>query len=177
MPKRAHLRDNLFTKALIGSKIGRQYLQDIVNICISKGRVAYYPSEYLIDGRCLCGLLRFCFTLVAPRFCPFCLGDHTKTPAERFQQWQEKSTLINHIDKHLAGRGKEEAIQCPHPCYKNRFYNGTLLLQRHFFNAHSIKEPRRNCVSQKRKWVCELKACNKPSPKRAALDEECDKAS
>lgn len=116
------------------------------------------------------GLLRFRFTLVAPGFCPFCLGDHTKTPAERFQQWREKSTLINHIDdKHLAGRGNEEAIQCPHPCCKNRFYNSILLLQRLFVDAHSIEEPRRNCVSRKRKWVCGRDDSDMP-PKMPALD-------
>lgn len=52
MPERARLRDNLFTKASIGSKIGRQCLQDMVDICVSKERVAYYPGEWPIDGRC-----------------------------------------------------------------------------------------------------------------------------
>jgi hypothetical protein len=52
MPERARLRDNLFTKASIGSEIGIQCLQDMVNICVSDERVAYYPCELPIDGRC-----------------------------------------------------------------------------------------------------------------------------
>lgn len=41
-----------------------------------------------------CGLLTFRSTLVAPGFCPFCLGDKTKEPDERFQQWLKKTTLL-----------------------------------------------------------------------------------
>ncbi|KAG2001267.1 hypothetical protein GB937_010337 [Aspergillus fischeri] len=76
----------------------------------------------------------------------------------------------------LAGRVKEEAIQCPHPCCENRSYNGILLLQRHFFDAHSIEEPRRNCVSWKRKWICEFDACNEPPSKIVALDGKRDES-
>jgi hypothetical protein len=53
MPKRAYLYNNLFIKALINSKIRRQCLQDIINIYISKERVVYYPSKWLINRRCL----------------------------------------------------------------------------------------------------------------------------
>jgi hypothetical protein len=102
-----------------------------------------------------CGLLTFRFTLVAPGFCPFCLGDDTKQPDERFQQWRTKATLLTHINAHLAKIGPSEPIRCPHPCCENRCYSGLVKLRHHFFNAHSIDEPRRNCISTKRKWVCE----------------------
>jgi hypothetical protein len=35
-----------------------------------------------------------------------------------------------------------------------------------FLDAHSIEEPRRNCMSRKRKWICELDACKEPPSKR-----------
>lgn len=99
-----------------------------------------------------CGLLTFRSTLVAPGFCPFCLGDESKKPDERFQQWVAKSTLLNHIDEHLGSADSSAAVFCPHPCCEERKYVDNLHLQWHFFDAHSIEEPRSNCVKRKRKW-------------------------
>lgn len=48
-------------------------------------------------------MLTFRYTLVAPGFCPFCLGEEDKKPDERFQQWVAKATLLNHIDRHFDG--------------------------------------------------------------------------
>lgn len=113
-----------------------------------------------------CGLLTFRYTLVYPGLCPYCLGDSEKEPQERFKQWRAKSTLINHInEKHLTGKKEDEPLQCPHPCCEKRTYCGTLGLRRHFFNAHSIEEPRRNCVSQKRKWITDPDVGGQPSKK------------
>lgn len=52
LPERERLRSRLFTKASLHSEIGRQCLQDMVNICRSREKVAYYPSEKPIDGKC-----------------------------------------------------------------------------------------------------------------------------
>ncbi|KAJ5366659.1 hypothetical protein N7541_000600 [Penicillium brevicompactum] len=98
-----------------------------------------------------CGLLTFRSTLVAPGFCPFCLSDKSKKPNERFQQWVAKATLLNHIDEHLGSADSSVVVFCPHPCCKERKYVDTLHLRRHFFDAHSIEEPRSNCVNRKRK--------------------------
>jgi hypothetical protein len=46
-------------------------------------------------------------------------------------------------------------VQCPHPCCEARWYGDNVKLRHHFFNAHSIKEPRRNCISTKWKWLCD----------------------
>lgn len=99
-----------------------------------------------------CGLLTFRSTLVAPGFCPFCLGDKSKTPDERFQQWLAKSTLLNHIEKHLESTDSSAAVFCPHPCCEEKNYVDNLHLKWHFFDVHSIEEPRSNCVTRKRKW-------------------------
>lgn len=52
LPERGCLQSHLFTKTSLHSEIGRQCLQDMVNICRSREKVAYYPSEKLIDGKC-----------------------------------------------------------------------------------------------------------------------------
>ncbi|KAA8649641.1 uncharacterized protein ATNIH1004_002312 [Aspergillus tanneri] len=104
---------------------------------------------------------------------PFCLGDKSQEPEQRFQQWREKATLINHIDnKHLAEIDKKGPIQCPHPCCENRVYSTTMDLRRHFYNVHSIEEPRRNCVSRKRKWVHEDDTMEYPAPKKERSNQE-----
>jgi hypothetical protein len=99
-----------------------------------------------------CGLLTFRSTLIAPGFCPFCLGDKSKEPDERFQQWVAKATLLNHIDEHLGPADSSAAVFCPHPYCEERNYVDTLHLRQHFYDAHSIEEPRSNCVNRKRKW-------------------------
>lgn len=52
MPERARLREKLFTKVSLHSETGRQCLRDMVTICISKDKVAYYPGQEPIDGNC-----------------------------------------------------------------------------------------------------------------------------
>ncbi|KAM0107297.1 hypothetical protein ACP6JB_007115 [Aspergillus fumigatus] len=52
MPERDRLRDNLFSEVTIDSETGRQCMLDMVAICTSEERVAYYPGELPIDGRC-----------------------------------------------------------------------------------------------------------------------------
>jgi hypothetical protein len=45
---------------------------------------------------------------------------------------------------------------CPHPCCSGKQYDGVVALRRHFFDVHSIEEPRSNCVRRKRRWASEL---------------------
>lgn len=52
MPKRRHLQENIFKEASLDSKIGRQCLQDMVNICVSQEKVAYYLENLPTDGKC-----------------------------------------------------------------------------------------------------------------------------
>jgi hypothetical protein len=96
-------------------------------------------------------MLTFRYTLVAPGFCPFCLGDEDKKPDERFQQRVAKATLLNHIDQHFNMLKSSTAFFCPHPCCQTKDYTDITNLPRHFFDAHSIEETRSNCVSRKRK--------------------------
>ena len=81
-----------------------------------------------------CGPLMFWFTLVAPGFCLFCLGDTDKKPKDRFQQWLRKATLINHIDDHIQQQNQNDLIICPHPCCKNKEYQGRIKLTDLFKN-------------------------------------------
>lgn len=97
-----------------------------------------------------CGLLRFRSTLVLPGFCPFCLGERSKRADERFYQWMCKATLLNHVDQHLASVRVSIPVPCPHPCCLGRLYDSRSALRHHFFDGHSIEEPRSNCTSRKR---------------------------
>lgn len=109
---------------------------------------------------------------MAPGFCPFCLGDQTKDPDIRFQQWRTKATLISHINGHLKTISEQDQVKCPHPCCENRFYSGGLKLRQHFYNAHSIEEPRRNCTSVKRKWIVDEGGDDVEVRKQAKITEK-----
>lgn len=52
LPERTRLRENLFKKVSMDSDVGRQSLQDMVNLCRSTERVVYYPKMSPIDERC-----------------------------------------------------------------------------------------------------------------------------
>jgi len=54
-----------------------------------------------------CGLLTFRYTLAIAGYCPYCVGDESLSPSQRMQQWMTKSTLLNHIDKHLETGAKK----------------------------------------------------------------------
>lgn len=114
---------------------------------------------HLSDLQPRCGILTFRYTLVAPGFCPFCLGDRDKKADERFQQWLNKATLLNHIDVHLGRLQSMTDVACPHPCCVGRRYTDISHLQRHFYDAHSIEEPRTNCVTRKRRWTTNGEQC------------------
>jgi hypothetical protein len=45
---------------------------------------------------------------------------------------------------------------CPHPCCSGKQYDSVVALRRHFFDVHSIEEPRSNCVKRKRRWASGL---------------------
>ena len=94
--------------------------------------------------------------LVAPGFCPFCLGDDDKRLDDWFQQWMTKAILLNHIDKHLSALCTSKIVLCPHPCCQRKEYKDTVTICRHFFDVYSIEELRLNCVSRKRKWQSEV---------------------
>ncbi|KAJ5475418.1 hypothetical protein N7539_007705 [Penicillium diatomitis] len=50
--ERSRLSENLFKEANVDSEIGRQCLEDMLSICKSVARVAYYPGLEPRDGRC-----------------------------------------------------------------------------------------------------------------------------
>ncbi|KAJ5639155.1 uncharacterized protein N7484_007017 [Penicillium longicatenatum] len=52
VPERARLSENLFQEASLDSKLGKQCLSDLVTICTSTERVAYYPNMSPKEGQC-----------------------------------------------------------------------------------------------------------------------------
>lgn len=129
-----------------------QFCYLCANICCDEGEWKSHCQMHLEKLHSRCGILTLRYTLVAPGFCPFCLGDEGKEPDERFQQWLVKPTLLNHIDNHFDALKASPTFICPHPCCQERDYHDSLGLRRHFFDVHSIEEPRSNCVKRKRKW-------------------------
>lgn len=144
-----------------GKRAHRRVNRAFVQFCYLCAEFSYSEEDW--DKHCQfhlanlqprCGILTFRYTLVAAGLCPFCLGDETKNPSERFNQWLQKSTLLNHIDdKHMNKLCQPETrVQCPHPCCRDKHYGSKTGLRRHFFDVHSLSEPRSNCVSRKRRW-------------------------
>lgn len=127
-------------------------------------------QSHLSNLKPRCGVLKFRYTLVASGFCPFCLGDATKPADGRFQQWLDKATLLNHIDAHISSLQLSTDVSCPHPCCENKVYADASCLRRHFHDAHSIEEPRSNCVKRKRKWHSEPELDPEPQPAPAHLE-------
>lgn len=52
IPTRTRLRENLFKEVPLDSEVGRQCLQDMISLCTSTERVAYYPGLTPVDGQC-----------------------------------------------------------------------------------------------------------------------------
>ena len=136
-------------------RVNRSYLQ----FCYFCAQFFYSEEEW--DQHCQfhlascqprCGILTFRYTLVGAGLCPFCLGDEKKRPSERYNQWLTKATLLNHIDEHMKLCQSEGKVPCPHLCCRTKVYDGITGLRRHFFDVHSLSEPRSNCVSRKRRW-------------------------
>lgn len=50
MPERSRLRENLFKKVSLESDVGKQCLYDMVSLCTSTKKVAYYPGLTPVDG-------------------------------------------------------------------------------------------------------------------------------
>ena len=105
-----------------------------------------------------CGIITYCYTLLRPAFCPFCLGDNRPTtPAtERWKSWTREHQLQNHLQSHL-----EEVswpIGCPHPLCSASLFNDELSFWFHLQDVHDLKVPNRllepryaGDVNQKRK--------------------------
>ncbi|KAF4155474.1 hypothetical protein CNMCM6069_007995 [Aspergillus lentulus] len=146
-----------------GKRAHRRVRRTFVQFCYLCAQLSYseedwiqHCSSHLANLEPRCGQLTFRYTLVAPGFCPFCLGDENKRADERFRQWLDKTTLLNHIDGHLSALQPSAMALCPHPCCSGKQYDGVVALRRHFFDVHSIEEPRSNCVRRKRRWAVGL---------------------
>ncbi|GFG18462.1 conserved hypothetical protein, partial [Aspergillus udagawae] len=146
-----------------GKRAHRRVRRTFVQFCYLCAQLSYseedwiqHCSSHLANLEPRCGQLTFRYTLAAPGFCPFCLGDENKRADERFRQWLDKTTLLNHIDGHLSALQPSTMASCPHPCCSGKQYDGIVALRRHFFDVHSIEEPRSNCVRRKRRCAVEL---------------------
>jgi hypothetical protein len=152
-----------------GKRSHRRVQRSFVQFCYLCAEMFYNEEDW--DKHCQshlenlqprCGILTFRYTMVAAGHCPFCLGDESKGPAERFRQWLAKSTLLNHIDEHLESWQSETRLLCPHPSCQRKHYDGVTGLRRHFFDVHSLTEARSNSVTRKRRWTLDFSTLDQP---------------
>lgn len=52
MPERFWIQEALFKKVPLDSEEGKQCLHDMISLCTSTKKVAYYPKMNPVDGRC-----------------------------------------------------------------------------------------------------------------------------
>ncbi|BCR86530.1 uncharacterized protein ACHE_30517S [Aspergillus chevalieri] len=53
MPERSRIQEALFKEVPLDSEEGKQCLRDMISLCTSTEKVAYYPRINPIDGHCL----------------------------------------------------------------------------------------------------------------------------
>jgi hypothetical protein len=60
-----------------------------------------------------CGTITYCYTLVRPGYCPFCLGNGALSATARFTSWIRDHKLWQHVGNHI--QGCSWPMSCPHP--------------------------------------------------------------
>jgi len=67
--------------------------------------------EALIPKKC--GTITYCYTLVRPGYCPFCLGNDALSATARFTSWIRDHQLWQHVSNHI--QRCSWPMSCPHP--------------------------------------------------------------
>jgi hypothetical protein len=67
--------------------------------------------EALIPKKC--GTITYCYTLVRPGYCPFCLGNGALPATARFTSWIRDHKLWQHVSNHV--QRCSWPTSCPHP--------------------------------------------------------------
>ncbi|KAH2363659.1 hypothetical protein KXV98_003685 [Aspergillus fumigatus] len=67
---------------------------------------AFYSAKEWEDHCCMhiengmsrrCEIITYCYTLVRPGYCPFCLGTESLSPSDRMRSWKRSNELRSHV--------------------------------------------------------------------------------
>ena len=87
----------------------------------------------------LCGSIQYCYILLRPFFCPFCIGNTVLPAASRCKSWTREEKLREHLEAHLDIA--RWPLRCPHPlCSLHISDEGTFLY--HLSDSHSLRTRR-----------------------------------
>jgi hypothetical protein len=131
-----------------------------------------------------CEIITYCYTLVRPGYCPFCLGTESLSPPDRMRSWKRSNELRSHVIsdmKMMCGK-----YVCSHPMCQVEFDSETQL-RYHLSDTHGLQKAiwvapgkesdskgklgtRADAVSRGKKRSQEWKGGRKADKKRQRLD-------
>lgn len=131
-----------------------------------------------------CEIITYCYTLVRPGYCPFCLGTESLSPSDRMRFWKRSNELRSHLIndmKMMCGK-----YVCSHPMCQVKFDSETQL-RYHLSDTHGLHKAiwvassdesdskaklgtRADAVSRGKKRPQEWKGDRKGDKKRQRLD-------
>ncbi|GFG16438.1 hypothetical protein IFM61392_09507 [Aspergillus lentulus] len=131
-----------------------------------------------------CEIITYCYTLVRPGYCPFCLGTESLSPSDRMRSWKRSNELRSHVIndmKVMCGK-----YICSHPMCRVEFDSETQL-RYHLSDTHGLQKAiwvasghesdskgklgtRADAVSRGKKRSQEWKGDRKGDKKRQRLD-------
>jgi hypothetical protein len=131
-----------------------------------------------------CEIITYCYTLVRPGYCPFCLGTESLSPSDRMRSWKRSNELRSHVIndmKMMCGK-----YVCSHPMCQVEF-DSEIQLRYHLSDTHGLQKAiwvassdesdskgklgtRADAVSRGKKRSQEWKGGRKGDKKRQRLD-------
>jgi hypothetical protein len=131
-----------------------------------------------------CEIITYCYTLVRPGYCPFCLGTESLSPSDRMRSWKRSNELRSHVIndmKMMCGK-----YVCSHPMCQVEF-DSEIQLRYHLSDTHGLQKAiwvasgdesdskgklgtRTDAVSRGKKRSREWKRDKKGDKKRQRLD-------
>jgi hypothetical protein len=82
-----------------------------------------------------CGTVVYCYTLVRPAYCPFCLGDDSLASPQRMISWTRDHQLWKHVSSHM--EQQQWPTPCPHPLCDESLKDSTSL-RFHLVDDHAM---------------------------------------
>lgn len=107
---------------------------------------AFYTEKEWEDHCCMhiengmsrrCEIITYCYTLIQPGYCPFCLGTESLSPSDRMRSWKRSNELRSHVIndmKMMCGK-----YLCSHPMCQVEF-DSEIQLRYHLSDTHGLQK-------------------------------------
>ncbi|KAL4958731.1 uncharacterized protein BDV14DRAFT_186161 [Aspergillus stella-maris] len=82
-----------------------------------------------------CEIITYCYTLVRPGYCPFCLGCDRVAPSQRMNVWKRSNELRAHVNEHI--KRISGNYFCSHPICQAKF-DSEMQLRYHLSDIHGM---------------------------------------